>query len=128
MHRTRVLVVDDNRDMVDSLLALLQIDGYNAKGIYNASTIVADVQDFNPDVVIMDIAMPGKTGWDAARDVRGHKSGKRPLLIALSGQYTKIRDRMVAELSGFDYYLIKPCDPKVLLQLVASYPSRGLDG
>jgi DNA-binding response OmpR family regulator len=46
------------------------------------------------------------------------------MLIALSGEYTKIRDRMVAELSGFDYYLIKPCNPMVLLQLVASYSAK----
>lgn len=46
------------------------------------------------------------------------------MLIAMSGDYTKIRDRMVAELSGFDYYLIKPCDPTVLLQLVASQSAK----
>jgi DNA-binding response OmpR family regulator len=120
-HRTRVLVVDDDQDMVYSLMALLETEGYNVKGLYSASTIVSDVRDFDPDVIIMDIAMPGRTGWDAAQQVRQHRPGKRPMLIALSGEYTKIRDRMVAELSGFDYYLLKPCDPKVLLQLVGSY-------
>ena len=114
-HRTRVLVVDDNQDMVDSLLVLLEADGYDAKGVYSARTIIADVQKFDPDVMIMDIAMPGKSRWNAAR-------GKRPMLIAVSGEYTKGADRLRAELSGFDYYLIKPCDPMVLLKLVASYP------
>ena len=102
-------------------MALLETEGSNVKGLYSASTIVSDVRDFDPDVIIMDIAMPGRTGWDAAQQVRQHRPGKRPMLIALSGEYTKIRDRMVAELSGFDYYLLKPCDPKVLLQLVGSY-------
>ena len=59
-HRTRVLVVDDNQDTVDSLLALLETDGHNAKGIYSARTILTDVRDFDPDVMIMDIAMPVK--------------------------------------------------------------------
>ena len=45
------------------------------------------------------------------------------MMIALSGEYTKGADRLRAELSGFDYYLIKPCDPAVLLKLVASYPN-----
>ena len=45
------------------------------------------------------------------------------MLIAISGQYTKGADRLRAELSGFDYYLIKPCDPAVLLKLVGSYPN-----
>ena len=121
LHRTRVLVVDDNRDMLDTLLVLLDTEGHTAKGIYSASTILADVREFDPDIVIMDIAMPGKSGWDAGRELHRYRVGKRPMLIALSGEYTKPRDRLVAELSGFDYYLIKPCDPKVLLQLVASY-------
>jgi DNA-binding response OmpR family regulator len=119
-HRTRVLVVDDSKDTIDSLLALFETEGYNAKGIYSASTIITDVRDFDPDVVIMDIAMPGKSGWDAARELHQYRTGKRPMLVALSGQYAKTRDRLVAQLSGFDYYLIKPCDPKVLLKLVAS--------
>jgi DNA-binding response OmpR family regulator len=116
-HRTRVLLVDDDKDTVDSLLVLLETEGYNAKGIYSPRYIFADVRGFDPDVIIMDIAMPGRSGWDAAQEVRRHSPGKRPMLIAVSG----VRDRMLAELSGFDYYLIKPFDTKVLLQLVASY-------
>jgi DNA-binding response OmpR family regulator len=117
--RTRVLVVDDNQDMVDSLLILLEADGYDAKGIYSARTIIADVRNFDPDVIIMDIT-PGKSGWNATRDVFRYGPRKRPMLIAMvSGEY-----RLRAELSGFDYYLIKPFDPKVLLKLVASYAAK----
>jgi CheY-like chemotaxis protein len=118
-HRTRVLVVDDNQNMVAALLALLENHGYNTKGLYSARTIVSDVSDFDPDVVIMDIAMPDKSGWDAAQEVRQHKPGKRPMLIAITGEYPK--DRRLAEISGYDHYFIKPFDTKVLLQLVASY-------
>jgi DNA-binding response OmpR family regulator len=119
-HRTRVLVVDDDKDTVDSLMALLETEGYNAKGIYSAQTIVSDVRDFDPDVVIMDIAMPGRNGWDAAHDVRHHRPGKRPMLIAVTGQYPKDGDKILGEISGFDYYFIKPFDTKVLLQLMQS--------
>jgi DNA-binding response OmpR family regulator len=120
-HRTRVLVVDDDRDMVDSLLALLETEGYNAKGIYSAGTILSDVRDFDPDVIIMDIGMPGRSGWDAAQDIRQHRPGKRPMLIAVTGQYPKDGDRILGDLSGYDHYFIKPFDTKVLLRLVASY-------
>jgi CheY-like chemotaxis protein len=123
-HRTRVLVVDDNQDMVDSLHVLLDADGYNAKGIYSPRYIFADVRGFDPDVIIMDIAMLAKSGWDAARaarDVFQYRTRKRPIMIVVSGEYTKGADRLRAELSRFDYYLIKPCDPKVLLQLVGSF-------
>jgi DNA-binding response OmpR family regulator len=119
-----VLVVDDNQDMVNSLVSLLETEGYDAKGIYNARTIVADVRDFDPDVIIMDIAMPGTDGWAAAREVRQYRTGNRPMLIAVSGVYTKGAVTILSEASGFDYYLIKPCDPKVLLKLVASCPTK----
>jgi DNA-binding response OmpR family regulator len=122
-HRTRVLVVDDDQDMVDSLIALLETEGYNAKGIYSAGTIVTDVRDFDPDVVIMDIAMPGRSGWDAAHDVRQHRPGKRPMLIAVTGQYPQDGDKILAEISGYDSYFIKPFDTKVLLQLIGTYRS-----
>jgi DNA-binding response OmpR family regulator len=123
-HRARVLVVDDDKDTVDALLALLEAEGYNTKGIYSASNIVADVRDFDPDVIIMDIVMPGKSGWDAAQDVRADRPGKRPMLIAVTGHYPKDGDRTLAERSGYDHYLIKPFDTKVLLQFVASYSAK----
>ncbi|HEY7911979.1 MAG TPA: response regulator [Blastocatellia bacterium] len=125
-NRTRVLVMDDNKDAVDSLLVLLDADGYNAKGIYSARNIFADVRDFDPDVIIMDIAMSGHSGWDAARDVFQYRTHKRPMMIAVSGEYTKGADRLRAELTRFrfDYYLVKPCDPAVLLKLIGSYPAR----
>jgi DNA-binding response OmpR family regulator len=118
-HRTRVLVVDDNQDMGESLLALLESRGYNARGVDSARTIVADVRDFDPDVVIMDIAMPDRDGWDAARRLRQHRPDKRPVLIAVSGQCIKGGDRIFADTSAYDYYVIKPCNPRALLELVA---------
>jgi len=119
-NRTRVLVVNDKQDIFDSLPAVLESHGYNAKRIH-ARTIVADVRDFDPDVVIID--MPDRNGWDAAREVRQHRRGKRPVLIAVSGQYTK-GDKILAEMSGYDYYVIKPCGPEALLKLVALYARK----
>jgi DNA-binding response OmpR family regulator len=66
-------------------------------------------------------------GWEAARRIRALIPGKRPLLIGISGQYTKGADKILAEMSGFDYYLMKPADPKVLLTLVANAQSRTTD-
>jgi DNA-binding response OmpR family regulator len=124
-HRTRVLVVDHNQDMSDSLLALLDSHGYNPKRINSAGTIVADVRDFDPDVIIIDVATPDTNGWDAAREVRQRRLpwGKRPVLIAVSGKYTK-GDKMLAEMTAYDYYVINPCDPKALLELVALHARK----
>ena len=120
LRRRRVLVVGEDQDMVDSLLALLAIQGHNAKGIYSARTIVAEVRDFDPDVIIMDTAMPGTSGCDAAREVRQHRHGKRPVLIALAGHHPKD----LAEISGYDYSFGRPLDTKVLFKLVASRPTK----
>jgi len=114
----RVLAVDDDRDMVLSLMALLRSEGYETRGLHDAGDILGDIRRFNPDVVILDIAMPGKTGWEAAREVRAALPGKRLTLVGLSGEYTSGAHRSVSQLRGFDFYLMKPCDPNVLFTLL----------
>ena len=74
--RTRVLVVNDKQDTFDSLRAVLESHGYNATRIYSARAIVADVRDFDPDVVIMD--MPDRNGWDAAERFASTDPGNAP--------------------------------------------------
>jgi DNA-binding response OmpR family regulator len=115
----RVIVVDDEPDTVVTLLTLLRNEGYDAKGFASGNAALDAVGTFDPDVVIADIAMPAVNGWDVARTIR-HKMGKeRPLLIALTGQYTKGADRILGELNGFSHYLTKPYDPNALLALIA---------
>ena len=116
----RVLIVDDERDLVLTLMALLRDEGYETKGVYSGKDALAAIADFDPDAVLVDIAMPGMTGWDVARQIRRFHPGDRPRLIALSGQYTQGADKILAQMTGFDGYLIKPCDPKVLVALLAT--------
>jgi len=115
----RVLVVDDDRDTVLTLMALLREEGHETKGVYDGRQALQALPEFDADAVIMDIAMPQLTGWDTARQIRELIGLARPLLIALSGQYTKGADRVLSQIAGFDYYLTKPCDPNVLLALLA---------
>jgi DNA-binding response OmpR family regulator len=116
----RVLVVDDERDTVLTLMELLRDEGHETKGIHNGRQALQAIREFDADAVIMDIAMPEHSGWDTAREIRDAIGPARPLLIALSGQYTKGADRILSQLAGFDYYLTKPCDPDVLLALLTS--------
>ena len=115
--KKRVLVVDDNADMVSSALSLLRLHGYDARGADNAMDIVACVREYDPGAVIMDLAMPGKNGWDAARELRGEIHGRRPLLIALTAERSTGAHK-VGSPGDFDYFLTKPCDLNVLLALV----------
>jgi DNA-binding response OmpR family regulator len=110
----RVLVVDDDRDMVLSLIALLRTEGHDVRGAYDARNIVREVREFDPEVVILDIAMPGMTGWEAAEAIRA-AIPKKIVLVGMSGEYTSGADRSVSRQRGFDLYLMKPCDPNVLL-------------
>ena len=102
-----------------TLLTLLRDEGYDAKGFASGKAALDAVGTFDPDVVIADIAMPAVNGWDVARTIRRKMGNERPVLIALTGQYTKGADRILGELSGFSHYLTKPCDPNALLALIA---------
>jgi two-component system OmpR family response regulator len=68
--------------------------------------------------VVLDIGLPGMSGWDVAREIRERISKDRPMIIGITGEYTKGADRVLAEMAGFNYYLVKPADPKVLVALV----------
>ena len=76
----RVLVVDDSRDAVLSAMMLLEDEGHEVRALYSGRHVVKVVQDFNPDAVLLDIAMPGVSGWEVARALR-EKLGRRQLLI-----------------------------------------------
>ena len=116
----RVLIADDERDIVLTLMAILRDEGYETKGVYSGKDVLAAVAEFDPDAVLLDIAMPGMTGWDVARQIRRLHPGDRPRLVALSGQYTQGADKILAQMTGFDGYLTKPCDPKVIVALLAT--------
>jgi CheY-like chemotaxis protein len=114
-----IVVVDDEPDAVITLLELLREQGHRAEGYGSGSEALKAIAKLDPDVVISDIAMPPPNGWDVAKEVRRLKgNGPRPLMIAISGRYTKSADRMLAQISGFNYYLTKPCDPQVLIELI----------
>ena len=115
----RVMVVDDHPDTVLTLLALLREEGCDARGFGSGREALRALKEFDPDVVISDVAMPSVNGWDLAREVRQAMGKSRPLLIAITGQYKKNTDKLLADIAGFNHYLTKPCDPKALLALLA---------
>jgi len=120
----RVLVVDDNPDEVKSALLLLETEGYEVRGVYDARSVLPEVLEFDPDVVIMDIKMPERSGWEAASELRRRVTNLRLLLIAVSGYYTRGVDKVLSEMSGFDHVLMKPVDPATLLGLIARHTSQ----
>ena len=116
---SRVLVVDDNRDAVLTLVALLQDEGYDARGVYSAEQVMQLARVFKPDAFILDIAMPGQSGYSLARDIRrAYSSARPPLLIALTGEYKRPSDALMSKAAGFDHHVTKPYDPVALMELL----------
>lgn len=114
----RILVADDERDQVATLALLLADEGHQVREVYRGSEVLRVVRDFDPDVALIDIGMPGMTGYDVAREVRQVFGGTRPLLIAVTG-WKQSSDKILARLAGFDHHLAKPFDPQTLIDLVA---------
>lgn len=120
--RLRIVVADDDRDAVVTLAALLQNEGHEVREVYRGSEVLHMVRDFDPDVALIDIGMPGMTGYDVAREVRQVFGAKRPKLIAVTG-WKKASDRIAAQIAGFDHHLAKPFETEALLALLADAAS-----
>jgi CheY-like chemotaxis protein len=124
----RILVADDDRDAVESLVLLLRHEGHEVRGVYTGLDVLDKVRDFGPDVVLLDIGMPHITGYEVARALRQRYASARPTLIAVTGR-AEPGDRNLAQLAGFDHHVAKPYEPKALLALLKSphLPASGDD-
>ncbi|MET0856480.1 MAG: ATP-binding protein, partial [Telluria sp.] len=105
----RVLVVDDNRDAADMLGMALTMLGFTVAQHYDGAAALLAGADFLPDVVILDIGLPGMNGYEVAREIRTRPWGKRALLIAATG-WGQQRDKEAASAAGFNVHMVKPLD------------------
>jgi two-component system CheB/CheR fusion protein len=117
----RVLVVDDNADAALSMAVLLRLDGHTVSIAQNGAEAIEAVRNHRPEVVLLDIGMPGMDGYEVARRLREQKE-TRLLLVALTG-WGQERDRQRSQEAGFDHHLTKPVDPSQLQQVLASGPA-----
>lgn len=114
-----ILVVDDNRDAANSLAALFQRAGCEVRVAFDGLTALERLDERLPDLVILDIGMPGMDGHEVARRIRARTDGSRPTLIAMSGLGQEA-DRRRSMAAGFDRHLVKPVPLDVLETLVAA--------
>lgn len=115
----RIIVADDDNDMVLTLTMLLRDEGHHVRGFNAGRHVMPAVIELEPDVVVLDINLPDISGWQLASTIRARRPKKQPLLIGVSGVFTKGPDEVLAQINGFDHYLLKPCDPQALLALIA---------
>ena len=123
--RLRVVIADDEADTVTSLMMIVSHEGHSVFGTHHAPEVLPEVRMNKPDAVILDIDMPGISGYAIARDIREIFGSASPLLVAVSGKWFSQTDRMLAELAGFDYFMQKPCHPDMLLGLLGGREAAG---
>jgi CheY-like chemotaxis protein len=121
-HALAVLVVDDSADTVESVAELLLLRGHAVRVALNGEEALARVAESAPDVVLLDLRMPGLDGCAVARLIRARCAGapKRPFLIAVTGSGSDA-DRLRSTEAGFDLHLVKPVDPAILFGLLERF-------
>jgi signal transduction histidine kinase/DNA-binding response OmpR family regulator len=116
----RVLIVDDLEASAESLEAVLRIHGHQVQRAGDGPTALAQARTFLPEVVLLDIGLPGMTGFDVAHRLRATDSSARSLIIAISG-YSPEEHRRRASDAGIDHYMVKPADLDTLLGILEEY-------
>ena len=116
--RLRILIADDDRDSAMLLAMLLRDEGDEVHTVLRGDEVLDLVRLTRPDALILDINMPGMSGYAIARELRERYAQVAPLMIAISGIWTKTSERLVAQSVGFDHYLAKPYDTAALLRLL----------
>ena len=113
-----ILIADDNADAVRSLSALLHDEGHIVHTCTDARVAIESIQRYAPEVCILDVVMPGKSGYQITRDVRALEF-RQPVMIAVSGEFKKPVDQLLARSVGFDHFFAKGEDPSGLLEVIS---------
>jgi CheY-like chemotaxis protein len=116
--RTRILIVEDNRDAADMLKEVLVERGHEVDVRYSGEDAMSAVREFQPDIVLCDLGLPGKDGYAVATEIRQTSAGREIKLVAISG-YGMAEDRERSKAAGFDRHLTKPVEVRKLEKLLA---------
>lgn len=110
-----ILIADDDRDTVETLTAILMDEGHTVHKVYRGDYVLEAVRRYKPAVCILDIEMPGKSGYAVAQELTLRLGSDRPILVAISGVWTRKSEQLLAQTVGFDRFFTKPADPGELL-------------
>jgi CheY-like chemotaxis protein len=114
-----VLVVDDNADAAATLRMALELQGHDARAVFSGQAAIDALAEFDAEVVLLDLGMPGMDGFEAAQRIRELPRGRDVLLVALTG-WGQDEDRRRTAEAGFDEHLTKPVDAERLAALLAN--------
>jgi len=117
----KVLLVEDDRQLSDLVTDFLTTEGFHVKQEFRGDTVAKRVELFSPDIIILDVMLPGKDGFTVCRDLRPDYSGPVLMLTAKGTDF----DQVLGLEIGADDYVIKPVEPRVLLARVNALLRRG---
>ncbi|HEX8494930.1 MAG TPA: response regulator [Pyrinomonadaceae bacterium] len=121
----RVLVVDDEEDSLDLILTVLAACGAEVKSAASAAAALAELEQWNPDLLISDIGLPGEDGYSLIRKIRAHESTRHRSIPAIAlTAYASVEDRLRALSAGFQMHVTKPLEPSELVAVVANLVGR----
>jgi CheY-like chemotaxis protein len=116
--RCRILVVDDNVSSAKVMHRILSARWHHDVELaYDGNAVNEVAQAFQPDIIFLDIGLPGKNGYEVAQELRRQPAFANALLVALTG-YGSAQDREQSQAAGFDLHLVKPVTAKVLRQVI----------
>jgi PAS domain S-box-containing protein len=116
----RVLIVDDNIDAASSLAMLLELMGCETKVSHNGLDAVTEADEFRPELVFLDIGMPGLNGYEACARIKEMPWGSDMVVVALTG-WGQEKDRLRSREAGFDGHLVKPVNPDAIKTLMDDF-------
>jgi PAS domain S-box-containing protein len=119
----RVLVVDDNVDGAESVAMLLRPAGHDVRTVYDGPSTLQAALDFRPNVVLLDIGLPGRNGYEVAKQLRRQAVLQGVVLVAVTG-YGQETDRQRSQEAGFDHHLVKPADIGQVQQILATVAEK----
>ncbi len=120
----KVLIVDDEPNIVIALEFLLQREGYQVEKAYNGLHALELAAEFTPDIVVLDVMMPGMDGFEVARRMRQIDQLEMTKIVFLTAKGTQ-RDKETGYASGGEYYLIKPFDNEVFVHTINEIMAYG---
>lgn len=106
----RILVVDDNTDAAETLKLLLEMDGHEARCAYTGESALVIAAEFAPDTVLLDIGLPGLSGYEVAQRLRQEAPNPESLLLVALTGWGSEEDRQQARAAGFNRHLVKPVE------------------
>jgi signal transduction histidine kinase/DNA-binding response OmpR family regulator len=113
----RILVVDDNADVAETTATMLELSGHQVLTAHDGLQALACVEEFEPEIVLLDIGLPGLDGYEVARRLRQLPKARRAWLVAVTG-YGQPADRQRGRDAGFDEHQLKPVDPQALSEMI----------